>query len=222
MKKSFLLFCVVILCISCSDNKPDEKTVIGMFTPYEFFSETVNGKVKEIRETNFFPVEKEGKIEAGTRLTDTDHDSLRWTPDFIVKFNEYGQSDIVNHLNENDEITESWIITNGADYPVSAKFLRKDSLVYLNEITKINDNSYQWDIINPETDTLRSRVIMEYDIDNNFKNLNWYNSKGEPLSKYEWSYDTSGHLTGYTYSRKDTLRGGMKFTYNEKGFWETQ
>lgn len=92
----------------------------------------------------------------------------------------------------------------------------------MNKITKINENSYQWDIINPETDSLRNKVILEYDAGNKVKNLNWFNLKGEPLGTFEWAYNSSNHLTGYTYSRNDTVRGGMNLIFNEKGFFEKQ
>ncbi len=221
MKTPFLVLCAAILCLGCSDNKPAEKTVVGLFTPYQYFPESVNGRVKEIKETNYFPVEKEGKIVAGVRLTRADLDSLNFTPDFIVRFNEFGLAESVDHLDENDDVFEYWKITNDSVYPVSAEFWIKDSIVNLSKITKIDENSYQWDIINPKTDTLRNRAILMY-ADKSLKNLNWFSSSGKPLSSFEWTYDPSKHLTGYTYSSNDTVRGGMNFTFNERGLFEIQ
>ena len=63
---------------------------------------------------------------------------------------------------------------------------------------------------------------MELDENKNHQTLQWYNFKGEPTSKYEWAYNSSGQLTGGMVSRNDTVRGGMNFTFNDKGFCEPQ
>ncbi|MBN1986224.1 MAG: hypothetical protein JW761_07965 [Prolixibacteraceae bacterium] len=226
MKKLIALLFIAALFMQCSDKKtgsnPNETTVIGLFTPYELMPEIVHKKVKEMKETNFWPLEKDGKIEAGQRLNTTARDTLSWTPDFMVQFDESGLAEKVIHLNENDDPYESWIIKNEASYPVNAIFFVKDSIAGKQEITKINDTSYRWKIINPQTDTLRSSGVMELNENRNYKTFQFYNFKGEPTSKYEWMYNSSGQLTGYTVSRNDTVRMGMNFTFNEKGSWETQ
>jgi hypothetical protein len=222
MKKLIVFLIVAFLFMQCSDNKPDETTVVGLFTPYQLFPEVVHKKVKEIKEMNFWPIEKDGKIETGQRITDDARDTLNWTPDFMVQFDESGLAVKVNHISENDEPYESWIIKNEANFPVNASFFVKDSIAGKQEITKINDTSYRWKIINPQTDTLRSSAVLELNENRNYKTLQFYNFKGEPTSKYEWMYNSFGQMTGYTISRNDTVRGGMNFTHNPAGFCETQ
>lgn len=226
MKKLIALLFIATLFMQCSDKKtavkPIETTVIGLFTPYDFMPEIVHKKVKEIKETNFWPIEKDGKIEAGQRLNTAVRDTLNWTPDFMVQFDESGLAEKVNHLNENDEPYESYVIKNEAGFPAFASFFLKDSLAGKHEITKINDSGYRWKIMNPQTDSVRFSVVFELDENRNYKTLQYYNLKEEPTFKYEWMYNSSGQLTGYTASRNDTIRGGMNFTYNENGSWETQ
>lgn len=222
MKTIILAFCVTILCVSCSDDQPVEKTVVGMFTPYGAFPEKVNKKVKEIRETNFWPVEKDGKIEAGSRLTEAARDTLNWTGNFSIQFNESGLAQKVIEFDENEEPLATWEITNESDFYKSAKRIENDTVVYLQEITKLNDSTYRFEVIDAQTDTTLNSAVAEMDENFNYKSFQFFNSKGEPTSKVEYSYDTSNHLAGYSVTRNDTLRSGMNFTFNNKGFIETQ
>lgn len=226
MKKIIALLFIALLFMQCSEkkaaNNPVEKTVIGLFTPYELMPEVLHKKVKEIKEMNFLPAERDGKIEAGARLTVAARDTLSWTRDFTVQFDESGLAENVYHINENDESYESWVIKNEAGYPAKTSFFIKDSIVGKQEIAKINEMSYQWNFFNPQTDTLKNSAVLELNENRNHKSLQFYNLKGEPTSKYEWMYNSSGQLTGFTVSRNDTIRTGMNFTYNPKGFWDTQ
>lgn len=222
MKKLMLILCVAPLIWSCTNQKPVEKTVIGMFTPYTYFPETVNNRVKEVKETNYLPMEKGGKIEAGNHLTKAERDSIGWTGDFMVQFNEKGFAEKVDDLNENGENTSSWIIENNSIFYTTAKRQKNDTLTHLEKIKKLNTGEYQFDIFNPKTDTLFSKAILKFGSNNQYQYLQWYNFKGDPTGKYEYTYDISGHLTGFTVSRADTIRGGMNFTYNDYGFFKTQ
>lgn len=222
MKKLISFFCTVLLIWGCNNQKPVEKTIIGMFTPYTYFPETINKKVKEVKETNYFPVVKEGKIEAGTPLTAADRDSIGWTGDFIVQFGESGLAEKVSDLNENGEKTADWIIENNSVYYTNAKRMVNDEVTFLDKIKKLDDNVYQFEVFNPQTDTLINKVEVKLGDDNMYEYVQWYNLKGEPTTKYTYTYDPAGQMTGFTYSRNDTIRGGMNFTQNDNGFCKTQ
>ncbi len=222
MKTIILVFCIAILCVNCSVDQPVEKTVVGLYTPYAAFPEKVNKKVKEIREINFWPVEKNGKIEAGLRLTEAARDTVNWTGNFSVQFNESGLAEKVIEFDENEKTLAIWEITNESGFHRSAKRLENDTVVYLQEIRKLNDGTYRTEVTDAQNDTLLYSAVMELDENNNYKNYQFFSSKGEPRSKWEYSYDASNHITGYTVTRNDTLRSGMNFTFNDKGFIETQ
>jgi hypothetical protein len=222
MKKLIAFLFIVYLFIQCSDNKEVEKTVIGMFTPYTYFPETVNKKVREVKETNYLPLIKEGRIEAGKPLTNADRDSLKWTNDFTVQFNESGFAEKEFDLDEKGKITGSWVFEVGSDFYKTAHRTINESAVILERVKKLNNNIFQFDIIDPQTDTLRSKIVVEFGKKNKYKQLQWYNYKGEPTVKYDYSHDSEGHLIGFTVSINDTIRSGMNFTINENGFFETQ
>lgn len=222
MKKLIFIFCVSLLNWGCTSQKPVEKTVIGLFTPYSYFPETINKKVKEIKETNYLPVEKEGKIEAGNQLSATERDSINWTNDFTVSFNELGLAEKVTDLNEKGEITGTWEIQTQLGYYISAKRVVKDSVIIMNKITHQNDQNCRIEVFDPLMDTLRSKLEIEFNADKKYVSLQWFNNKGIPTFTYNYSYDPEGNLSGYTVLRNDSIRGGMNFKYNEKGFVQTQ
>lgn len=222
MKKLIFIFSVTLLNWGCSNQKPVEKTVIGLFTPYSYFPETINKKVREVKETNYLPVEKNGKIEAGNPLTAADKDSINWTNDFIVRFNELGLAEKVTDLNEKGEATGTWDIKTELGYYISAKRVVKDSVIVMNKITHQNGQNYRIEVLDPVLDTLRNKLEIEFNADKKYGSLQWFNYKGIPTFKYNYSYDPEGNLSGYEVSRNDSIRGGMNFTHNEKGFVKTQ
>lgn len=222
MKKLLLILCVPLLFWNCSNQKPTEKTIIGMFTPYTYFPETVNKKVKTIKETNYLPSENAGKIEAGEQLTTAMRDSINWTGDFLVQFNISGLVEKVSNLDESGKVTGVWDINSDSVFYTNAKRFVNDSLAILEKIKKEKDGVYQLEIFNPNTDTLWSKAEVKFADINKYEYIQWYNYKGEPTNKLLYTYDTMGNLTGYTVSREDTIRGGMNFTTNEYGFMKTQ
>ena len=222
MKKLLLILCVTLLFCSCSNQKPTEKTVIGMFTPYTYFPETVNKKVKAVKETNYLPSEKAGKIETGEHLTAAMRDSINWTGDFMVQFDKSGLAEKVSNLDESGKVTGVWDIMSDSVFYTNAKRSVNDSLTVLEKIKKEKDGSYLFEIFNPIADTLWSKAVIKFADNTRYEYIQWHNYKGEPTNKFLYTYDPNGNLISYTVSRKDTVRGGMNFTCNEHGFIKTQ
>ncbi len=88
MKKMILYCCIIaIIAGACARNKPTEKTVLGMGSNYYLIPQTFNGKIKEIKEINYWAIEKDGQITKGQMMTKKDLDSIGSTPNLIVNFN---------------------------------------------------------------------------------------------------------------------------------------
>ncbi|MCY1721132.1 hypothetical protein OU798_12310 [Prolixibacteraceae bacterium Z1-6] len=222
MKKPVFIFCAFLFCLACSQEKPIEKTIVGMFTPYTYFPEVLNGKLMEVTETNFFPIEKEGKIETGIPLSIAARDSINWTNDFKVQFNASGLAEKSITLGDNGEILGSWEISSDDNFYTSAQRLRQDSITIKETISKVENGTYKIELFDPLTDTLRNYLLIQLNDDNTYLNLQWYNVKGEPTFRYDYQYDEEGEFSGYTFSRADTVRGGMNFTRNDQGFMKDQ
>uniref|UniRef100_UPI0032165745 hypothetical protein n=1 Tax=uncultured Draconibacterium sp. TaxID=1573823 RepID=UPI0032165745 len=222
MKKLLSIFCAFLLCLACSQEKPIEKTTIGMFTPYTYFPEVVNGKVMEVTETNFLPVKKEDKIEAGIPLSIAARDSINWTNDFKVQFNTSGLAEKTVTFGDNGEILSSWEISSNDNFYTSAKRIVKDSLTHKETISETKMGTYKIEIFDPVTDTLRNYLLIDLNNDKAYLNIQWQNSKGDLTYRYDYIYDDAGQFAGYKVSRADTVLGGMNFTRNEQGFMKDQ
>ncbi len=222
MKKLISIFCVSLFCLVCSQEKAAEKTIVENYTPYFLFPEVLNGKVMEITETSFWPVTKEGKIEAGEPLTIAARDTINWTNDFKVMYNPLGFAKESFTLGDNGEILYSWEINSDENYYTSAKRIVKDKVVHKETITKTEDGIFKIETFDPDTDTLRSSILITLNTDNLPESFQIRNFKGEPTYTYNYKYDETGNVSGYTVSRADTVRGGMNFTHNPEGFTHEQ
>lgn len=222
MKKLICIICVLLCCLACSNEKAKEKTIVGNYTPYFTFPEVLNGNVMEITETSYLPLVKEGQIEVGEPLTIAARDSISWTNDFKVTFNPQGFAKESFTMGDNGEILYSWEINSDENYYTSAKRIVKDKVVHKETITKTDDGIFKIETFDPETDTLRSSLLITLNADKLFDNFRIRNFQGEPTYTYNYKYDGTGQLTGYTVSRADTLRGGMNFTHNPEGFMDKQ
>jgi hypothetical protein len=222
MKKLLIVLFATLFCFGCSPKKPDVKTVLGMYTPYTYFPEVLNGKVMEVKETNFFPMEKDGIVEAGSPLSTADRDSINWTNDFIVTYNASGLVEKAVALGDEEMVMDTWEVSSDETNYTGARLIRADTTVVINKVSPLSDGRHQIEVFDPVTDTLRSKVVFDMNTDKTYHKIQWYNYKGEPTSVYNYTYDANGFLTGYSVSRADTVRGGMNFTRNEKGFMSVQ
>jgi hypothetical protein len=224
MKKFIPVLLSILILTGCQlEKQPEEKTIIGSLTPYFFFPESLNGKVKEVKELNYWTVEKDGKISAGEPITIADRDSLiEWTNDFLLQFDESGSVEKIIYLDENDESFGQWEAINEGGKIKSANWIVKDTVRnYLNSVYK-EGILHKMKRYRAKEDTLMSIVVFEFNEDGNFSTLQFYNFKNEPTNKYDYSYNPEGLISKYSWSRNDTIRGGMNFTYNQNGIVETQ
>lgn len=218
MKKLVSLVCVLLMFLSCSQEKPVvEKTIIGMYTPYNYFPETVNGKVMEMTETNYFPAEKEGLVEPGLPLTTAARDSISWTPDFTVHISTSGLVEKMTLIGDNGEITGTWEVGNDGSFYTDARWLKNDTVMVKNRITQLDSGVYQFEALDPVLDTLRGKAVFKFNEANNYQSIQWYNFKGEKTSLFNYTYNDEGMLSSYNVTRADTVRGGMNFSRNEQG-----
>ena len=125
-------------------------------------------------------------------------------------------------MDENEDVFGFWEVAYDEGEIKSAGWHYKDTLrYYLNSVYK-DGKLLKQEAINANADTLLN--IMEFEFTEGGGNsvIQRYNYKKEPTTRFVYSYDAEGILSGYTWSRQDTIRGGMNFTYNQNGFCETQ
>lgn len=218
--KKFTLFGLTIALIigGCAKNKPIETTVLGMWTNYYLIPATLKGKIKSIKELNFWAIEKDGKITKGELMTRKDLDSIGSTPNFIAHFDDKGT--LIKHdVLDGENIVESivGIVENG-------KCIRFDNIVkdtttyyiipeYDNLGFLVGANVYK-----PSVDTITEKYIFSHDSKGNFTKFEYFNYKGQKTGYNVLSPDEKGNvLVSKYYNKADSLRSTMTNTYTDNG-----
>lgn len=227
---SLTLFLVLILSgtllmPSCSNPKkeaPPVTTTLGVFTPYSFFPETLNGKVKTVKEVNYWANDNSGTITAGDRISIAARDTFNWTNDILVSFDPEGNIEKCVFLDENDKPFGEWDVEMQDGKMAKAKWLANDTTKNYIDIAHPDENTIEMKRYNAETDTLRNSSTIKLDTDGKLMSVQFFNYKDEPLNEFKFSYGPDGKLDNYAISRDDTVRGGMNFHFNEEGFAQSQ
>jgi hypothetical protein len=219
MKKIILLSLIIsLLNGSWVINKPVEKTVLGMWTDYYLIPNTLKGHVKEVKELNYWAVEKEGKIIKGAVMTKKDLDSIGSTPNLAAYFDEKGTLTKYNILDgENVIQTNTATLKNG-------KYLRWDQ--------KLGDSASYYIIpeydnkgnlssavgYRPRVDTLVNKVVLGYDNKGNFNKIEYYNSKNIKTGYHVCTLDNEGNYIEADYFNKaDSLSFTLTSVYDKNG-----
>lgn len=224
MKKITSIWILAIILACCTRQKTDEKTILGMGTDYVYFPEVLNGKIKEVREINYWAVEKDGKITKGTPATWKDLDSVGSTKNLVAYFDNMGSLTKYDLLDENNVIRNSTIAISE-----NGKVVRWDF--------KLNDSTYQYMIpeydsqgfyvygkfYKPLADTLLRRVVITNDKKGGYTRFEYFNFNNQKGSYQIFILNDLGKVIETKfYTRDDTLRQTFMNTYNDKGSLSAQ
>ncbi len=226
MKKIIpLLFLLAILAMGCPQQEPEVQQVeIGFFTPYYLFPEVLKGKVKEVVEINYLAVEQDGAYVKGERLTVAARDSITWTNDIRVIFDENGNLLQCDLIDENDELIDRTKLTVQDDQIIRGEYFRDDTLRSYAKMT-YNEAGQLTGIeqFRMPVDTLMWSVLLTSDENGNYLEWQFLNPKNEPTGKYIFTVNQDGRRTGYQYYNAEGEKTfEQEYTYNEKGWLEKQ
>ena len=221
MKKLIpMLFVVMILATGCPQPEPEVHQVeIGLFTPYYVFPDILNGKVKTVVEKNYLGVEQDGKIVKGERLTVAARDTIGWTNDFRLTYDENGNLLKYEAINENDELIETNTQTVEEGNIVKSVHMLDDTLRSYS-LLSYNDAGQlvKMDHFRMPADTLAWSVALLSDENGNFTEWQWMDFKGDPDGKHIFTVNMEGRRTGYSYYNKDGEKTfEQQYTYNDMG-----
>jgi len=220
--KSFAL--ILILFTGCvSTEKPKDQTVIGMFTPYSFFPETLNGKVKMVVEKSYLAKEVDGKLVADRPLTVGDRDSIGWTNDFIVRFDENGLVLKSEEIDENGKIIHSTVnhIENGK--VIRTEDFRNDTLQMYQKNYYTPEGWYEKLEVYSDKDSLRSIFKIQTDSLGNITSAIIYNPMNEIKSRFEFHVGQDSKWHGYkSFDKEGNKTFEQKYFFNDHGFMERQ
>lgn len=225
MKKINFLLVVIFVITACSQTQPEEHQVeLGLFTAYYVTPEILNGQVKEIYERVYYKEEENGQAVKGDRMTVAAHDTLGWTNDFHVQFDENGNITVYSDINENDEEINRNVFNYDGDKLIKIEFYRDDTLRRVIMIDH-DENGKMNSMANyrmPE-DTLLATFKMIRDENDNIKEIHRISYRDELTGKWIFSLDENGKRTGYNYFNADGEKTyEEEFTYNDMMFLARQ
>ncbi|HER08172.1 MAG TPA: hypothetical protein ENO20_04610 [Bacteroides sp.] len=226
MKKIIpLLFVLAILAMGCPQQEPEVQQVeIGLYTPYWLFPDILSGKVKMVVERNYLAVEKDGEYVKGERLTVAARDSINWTNDLSMTFDDNGNLLQCDLIDENDELIDRTKLTLKDGQIIRGDYIRDDTLRSYMKMTYDEAGHLTGiDQFRMPGDTLMRSTLFTSDENGNFLEWQFFNPENEPTGKYIFTVNQEGRRTGYQYyNAEGDITFEQEFTYNEKGCLEKQ
>lgn len=220
MKKiAFVCMLVIFIITGCAQNKIVEKTILGMGTDYYLMPETMKGKVKEVKERNYWAIEKDGKMTKGNLMTWGELDSIGSTHNFIAYYDSSGLLTRYDRLDDQDAIVNSTFTTieNGKWTRLEYKL---NDTVNNYMIPQYDNLGYFTGVISyrPLKDTLLNKQVLQLDGNGNYTKLEFFNYKGQRMYFQDFSLNPEGKVIEVkSYNMQDSLIGVLINTYNDNG-----
>ena len=220
---SFLIAIIFLLTGCAPSEKPVYTTEVGLFTPYSYFPEILNGKVKKIIEKSYLTKMVGEETVADRQLTQGDRDSIGWTNDFVLTFNEDGNVVKCDEIDENGKVLGSTVTTIENAEVIKAEYYKSDSLSGYQEIEYDTlGRLVKVEFFSPD-DSLKSVQLIETDENGNIITVLINTPDANLKSKFQASYDENNKRKGYKFfDPEGNQTFEQKYTFNDHGFLETQ
>jgi len=215
---------VLSLSAVYAQNKPDEKTVLGLGTDYMYFREVLNGRIRELREINYWAEEKDGRIVKGKPATWKDLDSIGSTRNLIAFFDNKGNLTEYDLIDENNTIRYSNVGVYDNGRCVRWFYLTDDNPMQYN-LPAYDERGFMTGgkIYSAVADTLQGSYRITNDEKGNYTRIEYFNNRNGK-GRYEiLTFNDKGQVIETKFFNKgDTLVNTFKNTYNDKGQLTTQ
>jgi hypothetical protein len=177
----------------------------------------------EIRQTNYFTREENGKIVKVRILTAEDRKTTPSGRDYFEEFNSSGTILKEGVLDENGRLLEYWDVDADSGKILSAAYYTND-ILRANIRTKYNGNNLEEIIyLLPGTEVQIKRVLIGYDLNGNRIKYQFFNNRNQLVSINEYIYNDKGHLELFNvYSNTGQQTAVYRYTYDDKGTKLTQ
>lgn len=225
MRKFFILMVVALFVPNPGDSQStDDFVLLGQLYGTQTFGffEKLRGKVMEIRQTNYFTREENGKIVKVRILTTEDRKTTPSGRDYFEEFNSSGTILKEGVLDETGRLLEYWDVDADSGKILSAAYYVND-ILRANIRTKYNGNNLEEIIyLLPGTEVEMKRVLIGYDLNGNRIKYQHF-IRNQPGTQNEYIYNDKGLLEAFNvYSGTGQLIEIYRYTYNDKGFKLTQ
>ncbi len=220
---TFFFISILILFTGCKEQQPAVKTELGFLTPYPYSiaPQYHYGKLKSIKEENFWAVEKDGQIEKGNLLTDKDReDSIKWTGDFEAFYNEEGVLPKINYFDDDREARGFWVTTIENNKIIRGDWTYEDTARYYFKLSYDEQGNFSESKgYRAMSDTLLNTYLFKTDQNGNILETITQNYLGEITYKITYQWNEEGLMTEQNnFAKGDSLTYARRFTYNEQGY----
>lgn len=189
-----------------------------MWTDYYLIPNTLKGKVKEVKELNYWAIDKNGKITKGELMAKKDLDSIGSTQNLIAYFDNKGTL-MRYELLDRENVIQSRLGTIENGKCIRWDFKLKDStfLYVIPQYDKlgflIGVSSYR-----PIVDTLVNKLILAHDVNGNITKFEYLNYKNQITGYHICSVDKGGnYLEAKYYNKNDSLVSTLINIYDKDG-----
>lgn len=219
MKRIIILLATVTILGSSCNNK-NEKTALQFLTPYVNFPEYLNGRIKQVHESNYWAVIENKKWVKGEVLSRAERDSLGWSNDFTAQYDESGIISRVDNILFEGEVRSFVTKTENGLLKKATYVKGGENSVYM----MLNHNEKGHIVsskrFREKVDTLLSYYTFETNEDGCITSSKLYNYKGELSFSYELNLNDENLTESMkTYSADDSLMQDYRMMYNKKGFY---
>ncbi|MFZ5940402.1 MAG: hypothetical protein ACOYXB_07490 [Bacteroidota bacterium] len=216
MRIILLLIGLTLLIPSC---RKSGFTEMGIFTPYTFNPEKLNGRVRVLTERYYLALPDGNNFSKGPRITLSMRDSISWSNDYVVYFDKNGLITSTSFIDENDKPFSTWNmeISNSriteatwTDHGVPDTHirLRYTENGVLNTLEQYRAGS----------DSLNFRIAFTLDSRDIVTRWDFIRNDGDTIKSYLFRLDGDGRRTGYQeLNRRGRVVIDTKYTYNDRG-----
>jgi len=223
MRTGSILLLVLLALYGCKRNFR-EVTEIGLFTPYFFNPEELNGQVRTLTERYYLAVPADSDFVRGPRITLAMRDSIKWSNDFIIHFNEAGLITSTSFIDENDSIISTWDMEIADKRIVSATWSDHGGPNTL--IRLLYDRKGELEELGQYragTDTLNQTVRFNRDEKGRVTRWDYLTNTGDTTMSYVFNLSGEGRRMGYRQlNRRKRVLNSTEFVYDNRGFTTEQ
>ena len=220
MKKFLILSILTAFALAgCKEKEPAVYTLLGDYTPYGSYMETLKGRVASVVETNFWAVPEGETYAKGNKMTMKELDSLNYTGDFEAIFDDAGDLVSCTGMDENKKAIWKWELIKENNILAEAYYTYLDTARGHQEL----ECNTEGDIIKisqfpADADTLFNWASVTSTPGGDTVITQWHNYKGEPARRTLNLYNELDLFTGYeAYDKDGNYLNGSQLKYNDRG-----
>ncbi len=226
MKKSVLITAITLLIsVNCLAQQTENSVLVGQLygtQPSSFFDK-LNGRVKELKQTNYLAGEKHGKPLKVRVLTTEDRKTAPSGRDYFEEYDQYGTILKSGTLDETGKLLEYWDVDADNGKILQAYYYVNDVLRNDIKVKYDGNNLVETNYYMPGTNILTRGIRYEYDESGNRIKLQFINLANRVLSYNVYAYNTQGLVESMkAYNSVGIMTAIYNYTYNSKGHRMTQ